>query len=284
LTLNVRVLRQPVVEIGFFVAMAALTAVLAAACGRAPASVARAARIAFYYLAIPLTFEMVGRVVPYVSPDSRESWLLRADKLLFGSDPTRWIGWQEHAPALTELFQWVYSSFYFLPALLAIRLTFLRKFAAIDHVLLVVVLGFLISYLGYFLVPARSPYRLFHYPFELRGLWATPRLREWLTILEDQRYDVFPSGHSDVTFLVAACAWKYDRKSFFAFFGPVAILLPLGTVYLRYHYAVDVVAGAFFAVLTWRLAASLRGAAKPISDGRAPGDRRNPSDIDWVDS
>lgn len=253
-------LKAPVLEVGFFAVLSAASAAIAYAASRMGPTAGRVLRIVYFSTAIPLTFEMVGRVVPYVSPVSREAWLLRADRILFGSDPTRWIGWSEHAPALTELLQWVYSSFYFLPILLALRLTWIGHLKAIDHVLLVVVAGFLFSYLGYFLVPARSPYRLFAYPFEFQGVFATPKLREWLLFLEDHRYDVFPSGHSEVTFLVAACAWKFDRKSFYVFFGPVAILLPLGTVYLRYHYAVDVVAGAFFAILTWRVCAALEAA------------------------
>jgi membrane-associated phospholipid phosphatase len=225
----------------------------------------------YYYLLILATFEMVGHLVPIISPDSRENWLLRADRMLFGSDPTRWFGWSEHFPFVTELLQIIYSSFYFLPLILAWRLLRQRNYAALEHALLLLIAGFLISYLGYLLIPARSPYRLFAYPFELKGVLATPWLRDALYVLEAKRHDAFPSGHSDVTWLVAALAWQYDRKSFYWFFGPISVLLPLGTVYLRYHYGTDVIAGAFFAIGTWRLCSAIERRSAESQDANPPG-------------
>ncbi|MFN0206120.1 MAG: phosphatase PAP2 family protein [Planctomycetota bacterium] len=200
---------------------------------------------------IPITFDMVGRVVPDISPDPRESWLLYADQLVFGGDPTRWTGESEHFPWLTELLQIVYSSFYFLSFVLVARLLILKKIRAIEHTAFVVAAGFLISYFGYFLIPGRSPYHLYRYPFELHGIFVTDALRAAVLAAEERRFDVFPSGHCDVTWLVTACAYRYDRKSFYIFFLPVAILLPISTVYLRYHYGVDIIAGMIWAVATW---------------------------------
>lgn len=213
---------------------------------------------------VPIAFEEVGRLVPYVSPDARESWLLRADRWLLGSDPTRWTGSAEAFPWLTEFLQIVYFLFYFLPLALSVRLFLRRDFRAIEHAMLVIVLGFLLSYLGYFLIPARSPYHLYAYPFELRGLWVTEALRKTVDALEAVKYDCFPSGHSEIAMLVAALARRYDRAAYRVFFGPIGVLLPLSTIYLRYHYAVDVIAAVAFAWVTWKVAAWLeREAGRP---------------------
>jgi membrane-associated phospholipid phosphatase len=210
-----------------------------------------AARVVILCLVIPATFDMVGRIVPWISPDPRESWLLRADSLIFGSDPTRWTGSAEHFPWLTELLQVVYTSFYFLGPVLALRLLWKRDTDAIEHTLLVVAAGFLISYLGYLLVPGRSPYQLYQYPFEFRGVFVTEGLRKTIHMLEGARFDAFPSGHCDVTWLLAACAYRHDRKSYYLFFLPIAVALPVSTVYLRYHFGIDVIAGALWAAATW---------------------------------
>ncbi len=217
---------------------------------------------------VPFSFEIVGSMVPHTSPESREAWLLAADRWLLGSDPTRWTGDREALPWLTELFQLVYSSFYFLPVLFAGRALLRRDFRAIEHATHVIVLGFFLSYLGYFLVPARSPYHLAAYPFEFQGLALTPWLRTAIDTLEGVKYDCFPSGHSQLTFLVAALAARHDRRAFVLFFGPVALLLPIATIYLRYHYAVDVLAAVGFAWLTWRLVTVLerRGHAAPAPE------------------
>lgn len=258
---NARALAEPGAVLGFFAFALAVFLAIPWFAARITEGAALALRTVAAYVLIPVTFDMVGRVVPQLSPDSRETWLRAADRILFGSDPTRWTGDAERFPALTEVLQWIYTSFYLLPLVLAVRLALRRNARAIEQALLVLVAGFLVSYLGYFLVPARSPYRLFSYPFEFRGVLATEELRGLIRFAEQKRHDVFPSGHSDVTWLVAALAWRHDRRSFWWFFGPVAVLLPIGTVYLRYHYAVDVIAAAAFSIFTWRLCMALERAA-----------------------
>lgn len=212
---------------------------------------ALALRAVAFCVLVPLGFEIVGRLVPYASPVSRESWLVAADKRIFGSDPTQWTGKTELWPWLTEILQWIYSSFYFLPIVLALRLAMRKRLKALEDSMLVIVLGFFLSYLGYFLVPARSPYHLFQYPFQFEGLFATPWIRATLDRLEGLKYDCFPSGHSQIAMLLAALAWVHDRSGFWWFFGPIGVLLPLSTIYLRYHYGVDVLAAVLFATATW---------------------------------
>jgi membrane-associated phospholipid phosphatase len=238
---------------------AALAGVLAvgAVASRLRYEAAQCVRAASCLAFVPLAFEEIGRIVPFVNPDRREHWLRRADQLLFGSDPTRWTGSVEQWPLVTEALQLVYASFYFLPLVLAARLIARRDFRAMEHCALVVVAGFLGSYLGYLLVPARTPYHLYAYPNELRGLWLTPWLRETIDRLEGVKFDCFPSGHSEIALLLAACAWKHDRPAFWAFFGPIGLLLPVSTVYLRYHYAVDVLAAVLWAAATWALVRAL---------------------------
>lgn len=212
-----------------------------------------AVRAVLSCIIVPITFEIVGRTVPHVSPDARESWLIKADLLLFGSDPTRWAGSQEYYPFISEILIIAYSLFYFLAPILAIRLLILKKIREIESLMLVAVAGFLVSYFGYFLVPSRSPYHLFSYPFEIRGVALTGWLRDMIRTAESFRYDAFPSGHCEVTWLITACAWRFDRKIFYIFYLPVAILLPIATIYHRYHFGVDVIAAMFFAVFTWSL-------------------------------
>lgn len=248
---QVSILPQPWLQIGFFGGVAGLFFVLHRLLGRYSRSARAAARAILLCIIIPLTFEVIGKTVPYTTPDAREQWLVYADRMVFGSDPTRWIGSREYFPAATELLIIIYSLFYFLSLLLAARLILLRKLEALEHTMLVVVAGFLFSYFGYLLIPGRSPYHLFSYPFEFEGLAATPFLRTAIRHAEAMRYDAFPSGHCDVTWLVAACAFRHDRRSYYFFFLPVAILLPISTVYLRYHYGIDVLAAVLFACMTW---------------------------------
>jgi membrane-associated phospholipid phosphatase len=279
-----RHLPHPARAIGIHAGGLLVGLVLPLAASRLRASVADVLRGAVCMALVPVAFEELGRMVPYIAPDARESWLLYADRILFGSDPTRWTGSTERFPWLTEILQCIYMSFFLLPLALAIVLVAKRDFRALEHSTLVVLLGFFLSYLGYLLVPARSPYHLYAYPFEFEGLGTTPWLRDLLEFLENNKYDCFPSGHSEVAILIAALARRYSRRSFWLFFGPIGVLLPISTVYLRYHYAVDVVAAVLLAVGTWKLAAllerlhpapsSLPEVARPASVEHAPAGRR----------
>jgi membrane-associated phospholipid phosphatase len=58
--------------------------------------------------------------------------------------------------------------------------------------------------------------------------------------------DCFPSGHTELTVLVLYYARKFDRRIFW-WLLPFGIGIVLSTVYLRYHYVIDVIAGAVLA-------------------------------------
>jgi membrane-associated phospholipid phosphatase len=61
--------------------------------------------------------------------------------------------------------------------------------------------------------------------------------------------DVFPSGHTQMTLIVMYLAVKLKSKNkiFFLIDGT---LLIFATVYLRYHYVIDLFAGLIFMIFT----------------------------------
>jgi membrane-associated phospholipid phosphatase len=66
--------------------------------------------------------------------------------------------------------------------------------------------------------------------------------------LEHTKCDVFPSGHTMVAVLVLIVAYQRARDAFW-WLLPVAVGLVVSTVYCRFHYVVDVIAGAVLAIL-----------------------------------
>jgi membrane-associated phospholipid phosphatase len=228
---------------------------------RLPASRALAIRFAAAYLLALVAFNALGRLVEFISPDDREWYLIALDRRLFGGDPTRALQSIAH-PGLTELLQLVYASFYLLPVALGAALARARDWSAFEFSLTAVALGFLLSYLGYFLVPARGPERFLPHGAPLEGVATAAAVRAWIDRVEPVKRDCFPSGHAEISLLVAALAWRFHRPAFLLL-GPVALLLVFSTVYLRYHYAVDVLAGAALAagtlLATGRLMRPVRG-------------------------
>jgi membrane-associated phospholipid phosphatase len=61
--------------------------------------------------------------------------------------------------------------------------------------------------------------------------------------------DVFPSGHTMVTLIVMYLSFKLKSRSRF-FFIPVGSLLILATVYLWYHYVIDLIGGLVFMIFS----------------------------------
>ena len=129
-----------------------------------------------------------------------------------------------------------------------------KRVREMDITLLAVVSGFFLSYLGYFLVPALPPYRVYElhgilpHTVPLEGLWLTESVRELLYNLEKIKRDCFPSGHTEISLVVLVLAYKFEKRAF-AILLPIVVSLIFSTVYLRYHYVIDVIAGIILAVI-----------------------------------
>src|SRR5262249_55271134 len=116
----------------------------------------------------------------------------------------------------------------------------------------VVAAGFYLSYAGYIVVPATGPRFLTEIVSSqtkpLAGVWLFETVRATLDRAERLTPDCFPSGHTEITLLVLYYSRRFHRPTFF-FLLPLGAGVILSTVYLRYHYVVDVVAGAALAAL-----------------------------------
>jgi len=213
---------------------------------------------------ILLTFKQLYFMVHPIHPTDYDELLINIDRLMFGVDPTIWI-YQFANPFLTELLQIVYNLFYLLPLILGVELVIKKRMLEFEYAAFLVVYGFFLSYLGYFSLPAVGPRFTLHdfysVEWELPGLFLTNILREFVNIGESipsgtlnpelvvQR-DVFPSGHTQITLVVMILSYKFEAKTKY-FLIPAGTLLVIATVYLRYHYVIDLIAGAAFMLLTF---------------------------------
>jgi membrane-associated phospholipid phosphatase len=114
----------------------------------------------------------------------------------------------------------------------------------------VFVLGYYLSYIGYLLFPAIGPRFTMAqlYTVPLDGGVITDFLRDSLNNLEHNKRDCMPSGHTQIALITLGLAFRHSRKLFYIYL-PMVLGLILATVYLRYHYVVDVLAGALLAAI-----------------------------------
>jgi len=167
------------------------------------------------------------------------------DARLWGGDPAAWMAGHQ-APALTEFVQICYSLF--IPAVLVVAwlLWAQGKKTEFRYYAFLIALGFIASYAGYLAGPVRGPRFFLPRLPPPRGLWLTELLRHTLDRLESAHYDCFPSGHTELTMLACWGSRMVSSRLFYIFLGYTPCII-FATVYLRYHYTLDVLAGAALA-------------------------------------
>ena len=183
--------------------------------------------------------------------------LAHLDYRIWGVHPTVWLE-RISAPILTEYLQIVYALF--VPAVLLIAFLLWRqaRYAEFRYHAFLIALGFLVSYAGYVLAPARGPrfYLRNLQTIDLRGLWVTRALQWSLDRLESKAWDCFPSGHTELTILACWGSRLISHRLFWIYFAYTLSIIS-ATVYLRYHYTVDLLAGAAVAGLLVLIAPQL---------------------------
>jgi membrane-associated phospholipid phosphatase len=194
-----------------------------------------------------LIYESLGDLIQHLHPDI-DPWLIRIDFSLFGVHPTVWME-RWIVPWLTDIMSIAYVCYYFLPVTFIAFLYLQQRTAALDVSLFVLIFGYYISFVGYIFLPAIGPrFTLAHLQSTpLEGSFFTNLLRDTLNALEHNKRDCMPSGHTQIVLMVLYLAHRYTRLLFYLFF-PIICGLLLSTVYLRYHYVVDVFAGGAVAV------------------------------------
>ncbi len=193
-------------------------------------------------------YKEMARFIPAVRHNDSDQWLADLDYRIWHAHPTVWLE-RLQSPGLTEFLQVVYTLF--VPAVLLVACLLWRRgrYAEFQYYAFLIALGFLASYVGYMFVPARGPRFLLkhlqHVP--LQGMWFFQGMQKTLDRLESAHYDCFPSGHTELTML----AWWGSRmvsKRLFQIYLAYTPCIIFATVYLRYHYTVDVMAGALLAI------------------------------------
>src|SRR6185295_16806001 len=119
-----------------------------------------------------------------------------------------------------------------------------------------------LGFIGYSLLPAAGPWKALATEFRepLTGGWLTD-LNMLIVSRGSNGVDVFPSLHCAVSAFFLCFDCRHRPLRFRILLLP-CVGLWISTIYLRYHYAVDVVAGFVLAAFGWWIAN--RTLAKPV--------------------
>jgi membrane-associated phospholipid phosphatase len=216
----------------------------------------------FYPMAfVPILYESLGPLISAARPAAKDAMLIAADRALLGGDPTVWLQ-RFLRPALTDVFFVSYLSYYFIAIGLGIVI-WRRNAPMARRFIFTLTLSYVLSYAGYFAVPALGPRVALasRHTVPLETTAVSRAISSTLDELEHTKFDVFPSGHTMIAVIVLIVAWQRARDAFW-WLLPVAICLVISTVYCRFHYVVDVIAGALLAAVAVPLGDRLYGKLK----------------------
>ena len=216
-------------------------------------------RLWFYPVAMNAAFFTMGQVVEKISSWRSDAALASIDRALFG-ELLSVRAQVLVTPVLTEVISFCYALFF--PYLIVSwfycswrGLPLLRRL--MSGMLTIYGIGFL----GYSLVPAAGPHlaepEAFTVP--LTG-WVVTKFNAAVVAGGSNGVDVFPSLHCAVSAFLLFFDRRHSPWRYRLYLGP-CVGLWFATIYLRYHYFADVVAG--FALAAFALHVSNRLDAEP---------------------
>lgn len=180
--------------------------------------------------------------IHFVNPHDVHNIFIKMDQFIFGVQPCVWAE-QFISPTLTFFFSLCYSMYIVFAPIVAVVLYLQKRYKEFRYTLVSVIFCFYLGYFGYILFPAAPPRftLLPEFTQTLSGVILDPSMK-LINIFPNTSRCAFPSLHGAITVLSLLFAWKYVRWLFWVML-PFGLGLILGTVYLRHHYVVDLLAG-----------------------------------------
>ena len=193
-------------------------------------------------------FEEVAFIVHAIFPGWFDHLLIAADYALFGVNPTVWIE-QFSSYWVTEFMQLAYTTYLPVTIGLGAYLWLKRPREAFQALIVSTCVAYYIGYVIFIFFPIESPYHTLAHlqKVELVG-GPFSAVIGWIERYGRVHGGAFPSAHVSGSVVALICAWRYARRVGF-WLTPLVLSICVSTVYGRYHYVVDVLAGIVTAVI-----------------------------------
>jgi hypothetical protein len=195
-----------------------------------------------------ILYTSLGQLGVAAMPYGADGTLSRMDTCLFGVDPSLFIQ-RYQTPGWVEFFSFIYGAFIPYIYLSLILGCLGRPPVERDQFLTGWVFTYALSYLGYLFVPAHGPvvYHAADYTVDLGqngGVFYDFVMRG--VVLSGGLQGVFPSLHVGGSVYLCLFDLQTNRLRGLTYL-PMVLLIYLSTLFLRYHYVVDLIAGTVVA-------------------------------------
>ncbi len=196
-------------------------------------------------------------VLDAVNMGIADDWLIRADDRLFGVQPAIWL--QGLLPPLAnDLLLLAYTTYFLWPAVLGLVLWLSRRDEAYDEWATALMFFFAVNYAFYAAVPAMGPryFQAAWFDGPVQGVFLAQHIDLMFRDSPIAR-DCFPSGHTGVSLMVLAFAWRECRKFFWVAVVPLSCLI-VGTLAGRFHYGIDLIAAVPLMLISLSVAKAIQ--------------------------
>jgi membrane-associated phospholipid phosphatase len=226
------------------------------------------------FLTCILIYTNLHDTIGFVNPHDIHGVLAELDRELFGVIPCVWAQ-RFITPGRTEVMNFLYLNFFWIAPSTALLLLARRRLPEFRATIMGVLVCFYFGYFLYILFPAAPPRLVLPFEFK-RNLQGYPSLMSNISagafsLLPVDSRAAFPSLHAAVSLVAMIYAWRFLRPWFWVLL-PFCVGLWVSTIYLRHHFAVDLLAGWALAPLAVWVAPRLDGwwSARQAALGYAP--------------
>lgn len=217
---------------------------------RSTSGIGRFLRGSYPVLLTPLLYAELGILDRALRRNLFDVTIQSWERALFGGQPSLWLSDALPWLPLSEALHLGYVSYYAIVPVALIGVYSTRGPAALDRTAFAVALAFFLSYVIFVLLPVAGP----RYEFApIGGDLSRGTLYQLVhAILESasSRGTAFPSSHVAASLAAVLGAGREDRRWLWLLIVPEAALA-VGTVYGRFHYAVDALAGVALGLAAW---------------------------------
>jgi hypothetical protein len=237
-------------DMWIFLALLAVNAAVIVASANKESVALWRVRLGFYIIAMNIAFQQMRTAVPALREHRADAALEVIDTWLIGKTPSLILhGWMQ--PWISDVMSACY--FLYLPYVALSMFWYLfsklnvaqRFFAGLFSI-------YGIGFLGYLAIPAAGPYLAMasRFPKPIEGGWLTA-VNSALISAGSNGIDVFPSLHCAVSCYILFFDRRFKPWRYRLCLLPCVVLW-MSTVYLRYHYLIDLISGFLLAaVILW---------------------------------
>jgi len=191
-------------------------------------------------------YSLYNNLVLRINPHTADPLLAKIDAAIFGTQPSFWLE-PFVRPWITDCLNVVYfSHVLFFPAV-ALYFYLKREEGMFRRLMMGYLTIMLLGITSYILVPATGPEKFFadRYAHDLQGRLLSQSVN-YIINVGRVGHDCFPSLHVGIPLLLSFYLRDYRRRAFVPALVYVALMC-CATIYLRYHYAIDVLASFLYA-------------------------------------